>query len=321
MWRLSANRRWRWSRGSRRRRSGSRRRAATARWHGGCGAAVRRWCYCMAATVRGCTGSAMCCRLSRRFRVIAPRSAGARRIGDAARAVDRCRAGRDHRRRARHRPAERRGAASGRVLVRRGHRRHRRGAAWRSAARLYRGRLERPRADRSPTALEKVPPEAGEEEEFATHRYNLNQLMIHDPAKIDELALYLQKTNHARARMRSRRFSRSGALVEALPQDHRASRRHLGRARCDCLPARRGAGAHPAQRSADGPLRGGPRRRPLGAVRGGRPVQRIDRRIRGRLRLGDGSLAAAIAPARPRRSTRPRRGGCRRAGRQRDWRA
>ena len=42
--------------------------------------------------------------------------------------------------------------------------------------------------------------------------------MIHDPAKIDELALYLQKTNHARARMRSRRFSRSGALVEALPQ-------------------------------------------------------------------------------------------------------
>ena len=42
--------------------------------------------------------------------------------------------------------------------------------------------------------------------------------MIADPGKIDELALYLQKTNHARARMRSRRFSRSGALVEALPR-------------------------------------------------------------------------------------------------------
>ena len=42
--------------------------------------------------------------------------------------------------------------------------------------------------------------------------------MIADPDKIDELALYLQKTNHARARMRSRRFSRSGALVEALPR-------------------------------------------------------------------------------------------------------
>ena len=72
--------------------------------------------------------------------------------------------------------------------------------------------------ERSPTALERVKLDASEEEEFATHRYNLNQLMIHDPAQIDELALWLQKTNHARARMRSRRFSRSGALVEALPQ-------------------------------------------------------------------------------------------------------
>ena len=71
---------------------------------------------------------------------------------------------------------------------------------------------------RSPTDLRRVPPGADEVEEFATHRYNLNQLMIHDPDKIDELALYLQKTNHARARMRSRRFSRSGALVEALPR-------------------------------------------------------------------------------------------------------
>ena len=71
---------------------------------------------------------------------------------------------------------------------------------------------------RQPTDLRRVPPGASEEEEFATHRYNLNQLMIHDPAKIDELALYLQKTNHARARMRSRRFSRSGSLVDALPR-------------------------------------------------------------------------------------------------------
>jgi 2-hydroxy-6-oxonona-2,4-dienedioate hydrolase len=71
---------------------------------------------------------------------------------------------------------------------------------------------------RSPTPLERVKPDAGEAEEFATHRYNLNQLMIADPTKIDELALYLQRTNHARARMRSRRFSRSGALVEALPR-------------------------------------------------------------------------------------------------------
>jgi 2-hydroxy-6-oxonona-2,4-dienedioate hydrolase len=72
--------------------------------------------------------------------------------------------------------------------------------------------------ERSPTPLERVKPDATEGEEFATHRYNLNQLMIHDLAKIDELALWLQKTNHARARMRSRRFSRSGALIEALPK-------------------------------------------------------------------------------------------------------
>ena len=72
--------------------------------------------------------------------------------------------------------------------------------------------------ERSPTPLRRVPPDADEAEEFATHRYNLNQLMIADPDKIDELALYLQKTNHARARMRSRRFSRSGALIEALPK-------------------------------------------------------------------------------------------------------
>jgi pimeloyl-ACP methyl ester carboxylesterase len=72
--------------------------------------------------------------------------------------------------------------------------------------------------ERQPTPLRRVPEGAGEAEEFATHRYNLNQLMIADPAKIDELALYLQKTNHARARMRSRRFSRSDALAQALPR-------------------------------------------------------------------------------------------------------
>ena len=72
--------------------------------------------------------------------------------------------------------------------------------------------------ERSPTPLKRVPADADVEEEFATHRYNLNQLMIADPEKIDELALYLQKTNHARARMRSRRFSRSDALAQALPK-------------------------------------------------------------------------------------------------------
>ena len=89
---------------------------------------------------------------------------------------------------------------------------------------------------RSPTPLRRVPPEADEAEEFATHRYNLNQLMIADPDKIDELALYLQQTNHARARMRSRRFSRSGALIEALPKI---------RARLDGIWGERDATAYP----------------------------------------------------------------------------
>jgi len=90
--------------------------------------------------------------------------------------------------------------------------------------------------ERSPTPLRRVPPEADEAEEFATHRYNLNQLMIADPGKIDELALYLQKTNHAHARMRSRRFSRSGALIEALPKV---------RARLDGIWGERDATAYP----------------------------------------------------------------------------
>jgi 2-hydroxy-6-oxonona-2,4-dienedioate hydrolase len=90
--------------------------------------------------------------------------------------------------------------------------------------------------NRSPTELRRVPTGASEEEEFATHRFNLNQLMIHDPDKIDELALYLQKTNHARARMRSRRFSRSGALIEALP---------LIKARLDGIWGERDATAYP----------------------------------------------------------------------------
>ena len=90
--------------------------------------------------------------------------------------------------------------------------------------------------ERSPTPLRRVPPDVGVEEEFATHRYNLNQLMIADPDKIDELALYLQKTNHARARMRSRRFSRSDALALALPKI---------RGRIDGIWGERDATAHP----------------------------------------------------------------------------
>jgi pimeloyl-ACP methyl ester carboxylesterase len=71
---------------------------------------------------------------------------------------------------------------------------------------------------RSPTPLRRIPPGAGEAEELAVHRHNLAQLMIADPARIDEMAVTLQAANNARARFRSRRFSRSDALVRALPR-------------------------------------------------------------------------------------------------------
>jgi pimeloyl-ACP methyl ester carboxylesterase len=71
---------------------------------------------------------------------------------------------------------------------------------------------------REPTPLERAGPEMSEEERLAVHRRNLAVLMIADPAKIDELAVYLQSQNAPRARVKSRRFSRSDALLRALPR-------------------------------------------------------------------------------------------------------
>jgi hypothetical protein len=42
-------------------------------------------------------------------------------------------------------------------------------------------------------------------------------LMIADPAKIDELAVYIQAQNAPRGRVKSRRFSRADTLARALP--------------------------------------------------------------------------------------------------------
>jgi pimeloyl-ACP methyl ester carboxylesterase len=71
---------------------------------------------------------------------------------------------------------------------------------------------------RQPTDLRRVPPDASEYETLAVHRHNLGALMIADPAKIDELAVYIQSTNAPRGRVRSRRFSRADTLVLALPR-------------------------------------------------------------------------------------------------------
>ena len=47
-------------------------------------------------------------------------------------------------------------------------------------------------------------------------RHNLQQLMLHDPAKIDDLAIHLQIENTNRTRFHSPQFARSEILVEAL---------------------------------------------------------------------------------------------------------
>ena len=49
-------------------------------------------------------------------------------------------------------------------------------------------------------------------------RHNLAALMIADPGKIDELAIYIQAENAPRGRVKSRRFSRADTLARALPR-------------------------------------------------------------------------------------------------------
>jgi len=57
----------------------------------------------------------------------------------------------------------------------------------------------------------------GEAEKIAAHRQNLGILMIHDPAKIDELAVHVQKTNAERSRVRGKHVSHTGALADCVP--------------------------------------------------------------------------------------------------------
>lgn len=52
----------------------------------------------------------------------------------------------------------------------------------------------------------------------ASQRRNLEVLMIHDPARVDDLAVHLQTENTRRARVRSRPFARTDELARALPE-------------------------------------------------------------------------------------------------------
>lgn len=54
------------------------------------------------------------------------------------------------------------------------------------------------------------------QERVETHRYNLNQLMIADPDRIDDLALVMQDWNTVRSRLHTPPISRSGIVRRAL---------------------------------------------------------------------------------------------------------
>jgi len=57
---------------------------------------------------------------------------------------------------------------------------------------------------------------ASDAEKAATHRHNLGILMIHDPAKIDEPAVTMQKINAERSRIRGKHVSHTGSLADGL---------------------------------------------------------------------------------------------------------
>jgi len=89
---------------------------------------------------------------------------------------------------------------------------------------------------RQPKPLRRLAKGASEGEALAVARHNLAALMIADPSKIDELAVYIQAQNAPRARVKSRRFSRAGTLAGALP---------LIQARVDGIWGARDATAYP----------------------------------------------------------------------------
>jgi len=89
---------------------------------------------------------------------------------------------------------------------------------------------------RQPTALQRLPEGASETEALAVARHNLAALMIADPCKIDELAVFIQMENAPRGRVKSRRFSRADTLARALP---------LITARIDGIWGERDATAYP----------------------------------------------------------------------------
>lgn len=64
--------------------------------------------------------------------------------------------------------------------------------------------------------LIKRTPEMSRDEVMATQRENLSRLMIHDPDRIDELAVEIQELNTTRARFSSPQYARSTLLIDGV---------------------------------------------------------------------------------------------------------
>jgi 2-hydroxy-6-oxonona-2,4-dienedioate hydrolase len=94
--------------------------------------------------------------------------------------------------------------------------------AWQGGSRVRRivlvgsGGLGVARAPMRPMRNWRMQRDAGER--LAAHRENLGILMLHDPASIDTLAVYLQLMNTSRTRMKSRPVSLTDTLRRALEQ-------------------------------------------------------------------------------------------------------
>jgi 2-hydroxy-6-oxonona-2,4-dienedioate hydrolase len=61
-----------------------------------------------------------------------------------------------------------------------------------------------------------VPLDLPPEEATPLYRRNLQNLMVHDPAAVDDLALTLHAANMAKGRLRSRRIARSSVLADSV---------------------------------------------------------------------------------------------------------
>ncbi len=70
----------------------------------------------------------------------------------------------------------------------------------------------------TPPRLVKWQAAESDAERRAAHRANLEAVMIADPAKVDDLAIYIQAENTERARLRSRSISLTDALRRKLDQ-------------------------------------------------------------------------------------------------------